>query len=70
MEELWKVAKGDIKYQDFVGSSIPRKDKQQAQQAAAPPSVPEDLVSTPGCPQKAWALSLEPLQLVYSIYCQ
>ena len=39
LEDLWRVAKGDTKYQDFVGSSIPRKGKQQ------PPSVPEDLVS-------------------------
>ena len=42
LEDLWKVAKGDIKYQDFVGSSIPRKGK-EARQAA--PTVPEDLVS-------------------------
>lgn len=45
LEDLWKVAKGDIKYQDFVGSSIPRKGKKEPSQA--PPSVPEDLV---GCP--------------------
>ena len=41
MEDLWKVAKGDIKYQDFAKGSIPRK--QESQQA--PPPLPEELVS-------------------------
>ena len=45
LEDLWKVAKGDIKYQDFVGSSIPRKGKKEPPQA--PPPVPEELVSCP-----------------------
>ena len=40
LEDLWKVAKGDIKYQDFVGSSIPRKQEGHS----APLSPPEDLV--------------------------
>lgn len=28
LEDLWKVAKGEPKYQDFVQSSIPKQDKQ------------------------------------------
>jgi len=44
LEDLWKVAKGDIKYQDFVGSSLLRKGKQESHQAPAAPSIPEDLV--------------------------
>lgn len=42
LEDLWKVAKGDTKYQDFVKGSIPRKQESQPAPAA---SVPEDLVS-------------------------
>jgi len=49
LEDLWKVAKGDIKYQDFVGSSLPRKGKQESHQAPAAPSIPEDLVRCQHC---------------------
>ena len=42
LEDLWKVAKGGIKYQDFVKGSIPRKQESQPAPAA---SVPEELVS-------------------------
>ena len=45
LEDLWKVAKGDIKYQDFVQRSIPRQGQQQQQQQSQQ-NVPEDLVST------------------------
>lgn len=41
LEELWKVAKGDTKYQDFAKGSIPKKQDSQPAPAA---SVPEDLV--------------------------
>ena len=59
LEDLWKVAKGDIKYQDFVGSSIPRKGKQEPRQAA--PTVPEDLVSlyNQGTERLLWNTYLE-----------
>ena len=49
LEDLWKVAKGDIKYQDFGGSSLPRKGKQESHQAPAAPSIPEDLVRYQHC---------------------
>lgn len=44
LEDLWKVAKGDIKYQDFAQRSIPRQGQQLSQQ-----KVPEDLVSYVAC---------------------
>ena len=42
LEDLWKVAKGGIKYQDFVKGSIPTKQESPPAPAA---SVPEELVS-------------------------
>ena len=45
LEDLWKVAKGDIKYQDFAQRSIPRQGQQQQSQQ----KVPEDLVSYIAC---------------------
>lgn len=41
LEDLWNVAKGGIKYQDFVKGSIPKKQESQPAPAA---SVPEELV--------------------------
>lgn len=50
LDDLWQVAKGGTKYQDFVKDSIPRQQESQPAPAA---SVPEELVScllTVSCP--------------------
>ena len=52
LEDLWKVAKGDIKYHDFVQRSIPREGQQQQQQQQ---KVPEELV----CPAEWHGCSLK-----------
>lgn len=50
LEDLWKVARGEPKYQDFVQQSIPRKGQQQQQAQQQQPQqqqhLPEDLVSS------------------------
>ena len=50
LDELWKVAKGDIKYADFM------QQQQQLQDGASPPAqeqlpaLPEELVSFRAAP--------------------
>jgi len=44
LDELWKVAKGDIKYADFM---LQQQQQQQPQDSAAPPPAQEQLAALP-----------------------
>ena len=52
LDELWKVAKGDIKYADFMQQQQPQR------QDGAPPSTQEQL---PALPEDLVSFSVAPL---------
>ena len=52
LDELWKVAKGDIKYADFIQQQQQQQPQDGASQPAQEqlPALPEDLVSLCAAP--------------------